>query len=100
MTVSQALASLADPAVLDAVDPAPDEVFDPQTFLARNGTLYLLATGAGAGASWPLVAAFMEDTPRSLDTRPQAHRTPGSIRPFSWHSMRSAISRPSPRSPS
>jgi type IV secretion system protein VirD4 len=61
MAVGQALASLADPAVLDAVDPAPGEEFDPRTFLEQNGTLYLLATGAGAGASWPLVAAFMED---------------------------------------
>lgn len=61
MAVSQALASLADPAVLDAVSPGADEAFDPAEFLRRNGTLYLLATGAGAGASWPLVAAFMED---------------------------------------
>lgn len=61
MAASQALASLADPAVLDAVSPDPDKAFDPTSFLARNGTLYLLATGAGAGASWPLVAAFMED---------------------------------------
>jgi type IV secretory pathway TraG/TraD family ATPase VirD4 len=61
MAVSQALASLADPAVLDAVSPEPDEAFDPASFLAQNGTLYLLATGAGAGASWPLVAAFLED---------------------------------------
>ncbi|WP_107706205.1 TraM recognition domain-containing protein [Nocardioides allogilvus] len=61
MAVGQALASLADPAVLDAVNPDPGEEFDPRTFLERNGTLYLLATGAGAGASWPLVAAFMED---------------------------------------
>jgi type IV secretion system protein VirD4 len=61
MAVSQALASLADPAVLDAVSPAADETFDPTEFLRRNGTLYLLATGAGAGASWPLVAALIED---------------------------------------
>jgi type IV secretion system protein VirD4 len=61
MAVSQALASLADPAVLDAVNPAPGEEFAPRAFLEQNGTLYLLATGAGAGASWPLVAAFMED---------------------------------------
>jgi len=61
MAVSQALASLADPAVLEAVSPTPDEAFDPAEFLAQDGTLYLLATGAGAGASWPLVAAFMED---------------------------------------
>ena len=41
--------------------PAPDEQFDPTEFLTNNGTLYLLATGAGSGASWPLVAAFIED---------------------------------------
>lgn len=61
MAVSQALACLADPAVLEAVSPDPDDAFDPRNFLAQDGTLYLLATGAGAGASWPLVAAFMED---------------------------------------
>lgn len=61
MAVSQALSCLADPAVLDAVSPESGEEFDPREFLTRDGTLYLLATGAGAGASWPLVAAFMED---------------------------------------
>jgi len=61
MAVSQATASLADPQVLDAVNPPPGEEFDPGYFLTNNGTLYLLATGAGAGAAWPLVAAFMED---------------------------------------
>ena len=61
MAVSQALASLADPAVLETVSPAENEAFDPAEFLASNGTLYLLATGAGAGASWPLVAALVED---------------------------------------
>ncbi len=61
MAVSQALASLADPAVLEAVSPDPDDAFDPHDFLVQNGTLYMLATGAGAGASWPLVAAFLED---------------------------------------
>jgi type IV secretion system protein VirD4 len=61
MAVAQALSCLADPAVLDAVSPHPGEGFNPPEFLTHNGTLYLLATGAGAGASWPLVAAFMED---------------------------------------
>ena len=61
MAVAQALSCLADPAVLDAVSPEPGEEFDPRDFLTQNGTLYLLATGAGAGASWPLVAAFIED---------------------------------------
>ena len=61
MAVSQAMASLADPKVLDAVSPSPGDEFDPTHFLANNGTLYLLATGAGAGAAWPLAAAFLED---------------------------------------
>lgn len=61
MGVSLALSCLADPRVLDAVTPAPGEQFDPVEFLTGNGTLYLLATGAGAGASWSLVAAFIED---------------------------------------
>ncbi|GAA4393248.1 hypothetical protein GCM10023153_13030 [Ornithinibacter aureus] len=61
MGVSLALSCLADPRVLDAVSPKPGEQFDPTSFLTSNGTLYLLATGAGAGASWSLVAAFIED---------------------------------------
>ncbi|MER6974501.1 type IV secretory system conjugative DNA transfer family protein [Nocardioides sp. NPDC057767] len=61
MGVSLALSSLADPRVLDTVTPRDGEAFDPTEFLTNNGTLYLLATGAGAGAAWPLVAAFIED---------------------------------------
>lgn len=61
MGVSLALSCLADPRVLDAVTPGPGEHFDPTEFLTHDGTLYLLATGAGAGASWSLVAAFIED---------------------------------------
>lgn len=59
--VSLALAALADPRVLDAVSPDVGEEFDPESFLHAGGTLYLLATGAGAGASAALVAAFIED---------------------------------------
>ncbi|MER7604689.1 TraM recognition domain-containing protein [Nocardioides sp. NPDC127503] len=61
MGVSLALSSLADPRVLDTVTPRDGEAFGPTEFLTNNGTLYLLATGAGAGAAWPLVAAFIED---------------------------------------
>ena len=41
--------------------PRQDEDFDPEAFLRESGTLYLLATGAGAGAAASLVAAFIED---------------------------------------
>lgn len=73
--VSLALAALADPRVLDAVSPGEDEHFDPEAFLRHNGTLYLLATGAGAGASSSLVAALVEDLVET--TRRIAARSPG-----------------------
>jgi len=59
--VSLALAALADPRVLNAVSPREGESFDPEAFLRARGTLYLLATGAGANNSAALVAAFVED---------------------------------------
>jgi len=59
--VSLSFSALADPRVLDAVLPRPGEEFDPERFLLERGTLYLLATGAGAGASAGLVAAMVED---------------------------------------
>ena len=73
--VSLALAALADPRVLDAVTPGPDEVFDPEDFLAKKGTLYLLATAAGANNSAPLVAALIEDVVEAA--RRLAARSPG-----------------------
>ncbi len=74
--VSLALSALADPRVLDAVSPGEDEDFDPEAFLRHNGTLYLLATGAGAGASSSLVAALIEDLVETA--RRVAARAPGS----------------------
>ena len=59
--VSLSLAALADPRVLDAVSPADGEAFDPEAFIRERGTLFLLATGAGAGNSAALVAALVED---------------------------------------
>ncbi|MBG0716502.1 TraM recognition domain-containing protein [Microbacterium sp. 2C] len=73
--VSLAFSALADPRVLDAVSPGPGEEFDPEAFLLGNGTLYLLATGAGAGASSALVAAFIEDLVETA--RKIAARSPG-----------------------
>ncbi|WP_345750908.1 type IV secretory system conjugative DNA transfer family protein [Microbacterium rhizophilus] len=73
--VSLAFSALADPRVLDAVSPRPGEEFDPERFLTDNGTLYLLATGAGAGASASLVAAFIEDLVEVA--RKMAARSPG-----------------------
>lgn len=73
--VSLALAALADPRVLDAVSPSENEHFDPEQFILNRGTLYLLATGAGAGNSAALVAAFIEDLVETA--RRMAARSPG-----------------------
>ncbi|MFX4288266.1 type IV secretory system conjugative DNA transfer family protein [Zafaria sp. Z1313] len=73
--VSLALGALADPRVLDAVSPSEGESFDPEAFIKDRGTLYLLATGAGAGASAALVAAFVEDLIETA--RRIAARSPG-----------------------
>ncbi len=73
--VSLSLAALADPRVLDAVSPGPDERFDPEEFLRKQGTVYLLATGAGANNSASLVAAFVEDLVEAA--RRIAARSPG-----------------------
>lgn len=73
--VSLALAALADPRVLDSVSPSEGEHFDPEQFIRHRGTLYLLATGAGAGNSAALVAAFVEDLVETA--RRMAARSPG-----------------------
>ncbi|WP_137802903.1 TraM recognition domain-containing protein [Kocuria sp. 2SI] len=73
--VSLALSALADPRVLDAVSPGEGEEFDPAQFIRDQGTLYLLATGAGAGASAALVAALVEDLVEVA--RRMAARSPG-----------------------
>ena len=73
--VSLALSALADPRVLDAVSPAEGEQFDPERFIRDRGTLYLLATGVGAGNSAALVAALVEDLVETA--RRMAARSPG-----------------------
>ncbi len=73
--VGLAFQSLADPRVMDAVSPRAGEEFDPEAFLRDRGTLHLLATAAGAGASAPLVSAFIEDLVEVA--RRMAARSPG-----------------------
>lgn len=73
--IGLAFQSLADPRVMDSVTPREGEEFDPETFLQERGTLHLLATAAGAGASAPLVAAFIEDLVEVA--RRMAARSPG-----------------------
>ena len=73
--VRQSLAALADPDVLSAVDPAPNEAFDPAVFLRESGTLYLLAAAVTSGSCAPLVSAFVEDITETA--RVVAARSPG-----------------------
>ncbi|MGQ0631515.1 MAG: TraM recognition domain-containing protein [Sporichthyaceae bacterium] len=72
--VRQALAALADPDVLHAVDPGPGDCFDPEAFLSECGTLYLLASAVSSGTCAPLVAAFVEDITETA--RARAARSP------------------------
>src|SRR5690606_33359368 len=78
--VAIAFSALADPKVLDAVSPGPDEHLDPAHFLTNDGTIYLLGTSTGATATAGLVGAFLEDileTARRLAaTRPGARLDP------------------------
>jgi type IV secretory pathway TraG/TraD family ATPase VirD4 len=59
--VSIAFSSLADPRVLDALTPGPGEQFDPEVFLRRRGTVFLVGTSTGASATAGIVGAFVED---------------------------------------
>ncbi len=61
--VSNAFSALADPKVLAAVSPGPDEHFDPARFLREQGTLYLLGTAGSKEATGTagLVSALIED---------------------------------------
>ncbi|OJV75511.1 MAG: type VI secretion protein [Cellulomonas sp. 73-92] len=68
LAVRQALAALADPDVLAALDPKPGTEFDPAEFLADSGTLYLLASSVAAGSCAPLIAAFVEDITETART--------------------------------
>ena len=73
--VTIAFASLADPRVLEAVSPGPDEQFEPETFLRERGTVFVLGTSSGASATAGLVGAFVEDVAESA--RRLAARSPG-----------------------
>ena len=50
MTMSRALAFLADPALADAVLPAPGRSLNLENFLYERGTLYLIAESRGEDA--------------------------------------------------
>lgn len=59
--VSAALAPLSIPTILDAMSPGPGDAFDPDEFLRGENTLYLIGTGAGAGAVGGFLGAIVDD---------------------------------------
>ena len=75
--VRQSLSALADPDVLEALEPKGKDAFEPEGFLANRGTLFLLASAVSSASCAPLVAAFVEDiteTARSLAARASGAR--------------------------
>lgn len=73
--VRRAVDALADPRVLDACSPPPDEQFDTAEFLRGGGTLYLLGTTGAQITVAPLITALVEDLVDAA--RRQAATTPG-----------------------
>ena len=75
--VRQSLSALADPDVLEALEPMGKDAFEPEAFLVNRGTLFLLASAVSSASCAPLVAAFVEDiteTARSLAARASGAR--------------------------
>jgi type IV secretory pathway TraG/TraD family ATPase VirD4 len=60
MTVTRALAWLADPAVAAATTPGPGEGFDVTTFAAGRNTLYMIGSAREEAPIAPLFRAFAE----------------------------------------
>jgi type IV secretory pathway TraG/TraD family ATPase VirD4 len=60
MTVTRALAWLADPAVAAATSPGPDEGFDVTDFVSGRNTLYMIGSGREDAPIAPLFRAFAE----------------------------------------
>ncbi|MFC6706835.1 type IV secretory system conjugative DNA transfer family protein [Flexivirga alba] len=97
--VTIAFNALADPAVLDAVSPAPGEQFEPEQFLRANGTLYLLGTSSGSSATANLVAALVEDVVETA-RRLAAHQLGGRLEPPLTVVLDEAANYPLPSLPS
>jgi type IV secretory pathway TraG/TraD family ATPase VirD4 len=60
MTVTRALAWLADPAVVAATSPGPSEGFDVAEFASGRNTLYMIGTSREEAPIAPLFRAFAE----------------------------------------
>jgi type IV secretion system protein VirD4 len=78
--VRRAFDSLADPRVLEACSPKPDEAYGATDFIEGCGTLYLLGSSGAQLSVAPLITAMIEDiveTGRALAaTSPQGRLDP------------------------
>lgn len=63
--ITLSMEPLNHPKMLEAMNPAPGEVFHVEDFIRKSGTLYLLGTGSGAGAAGGFLAALMDDVVES-----------------------------------
>lgn len=61
MGVREAGKPLLIPEIFDALNPEGDAVLNPREFLEGNNTLYLIGTGAGAGATGGYLSAILDD---------------------------------------
>lgn len=75
MGVAGATQGLTIPGVAEALDPKDgDAVFDAKEFIESKGTLYLLGTKSGGGASAPFLIALMDEI--SVTAREMAFMRP------------------------
>lgn len=75
--VRRAFDSLADPRVLDACSPPPEDALDLAEFIRARGTLYLLGTTGTQLTVAPLITALVEalvDSARTLGARTPGRR--------------------------
>jgi hypothetical protein len=65
-TLRDSIACLTDPEVSSSALPRPGELsFDPEVFVGRGGTVYVIGSEDDAAAQAPLITAFVQDV---LDT--------------------------------
>jgi type IV secretion system protein VirD4 len=63
--VANVFAALAVPKVCEQFTPSVGDELHPETFLANNGTLFLLGTASGAVTTARFIAALIEDVVRA-----------------------------------
>ena len=84
MTITRALAWLADPTVAAATMPEPGEGFDVAEFVTGASTLYMIGGGRDDAPIAPLFRAFAEYLHATSPSPARSSRPRGSTRHCSW----------------